>query len=152
MEQDQEDPAQYSDAYFQRRNPVTCEGLVQLCLGGPLPHYNGGLLVTRLRHFDAQRQRPGLPPDVAVLVSKMTEEKTELHLVNLNASQHRQVLVQAGSMGEHHCTEVWADRAPQSTVVDDNTLAISLPPRTKIVLELGMQRFVHNPTLALPYG
>ena len=83
--------------------PVTCAGLVQLCLGGPLPHYKGGLLVTRLRHFDAQRQRPGLPPDVAVLVSKMTEEKTELHLVNLSASQHRQVLVQAGSMGGHHC-------------------------------------------------
>ena len=151
MEQDQEDPAQYSDSYFQRRNPVTCEGLVQLTLGGPLPHYNGGLLVARLRHFDAQRRRPGLPPDVAALVSKMTGEKTELNLVNLSASQHQQVLVQAGSMGEHHFTEARADQAPHSTPVDDNTLEISLKPRTQIVLELDMQRFVHDPTLTLPW-
>ena len=32
MAQDEEDPAHYSDAYFQHRNPVTCEGLVQLSL------------------------------------------------------------------------------------------------------------------------
>ena len=61
MAQDEQDPATYNDAYFQQRNPVTCEGLVQLTLGAPLPHYNGGLLVTRLRFFDAQRRRPGLP-------------------------------------------------------------------------------------------
>ena len=47
---------------FQRRNPVTCEGLVQLTCGGPLPHYNGGLFVTRLRHFDPQQKRPGRAP------------------------------------------------------------------------------------------
>ena len=151
MAQDQEEPAQYSDAYFQRRNPVTCEGLVQLSLGGPLPHYNGGLLVTRLRHFDAQRRLPGLPPDVAALVSRMTSEKTELHLVNLSERHHRQVLVQAGSMGEHHFTEARADQALQHTVVDDKTLEIRLPPRTQILLELGMERFVHDPTLALPW-
>ena len=39
----------------------------------------------------------------------------------------------------------------QRTVVDDKTLEIRLPPRTQILLELGMQRFVHDPTLALPW-
>jgi len=151
MEQDQEDPAQYSDAYFQRRNPVTCEGLVQLTLGAPLPHYNGGLLVTRLRHFDAQRRRPGLPPDVAALVSRMTEEKAELALVNLSASEHREVLVQAGGMGEHEFTEVGTDRTPHRIAVNSKILEIGLPPGTQIRLELGMQRFVHDPTLALPW-
>ena len=35
MAEDDEDPASYGDAYFQRRNPITCEGLVQLTCGGP---------------------------------------------------------------------------------------------------------------------
>ena len=151
MEQDQEDPAHYSDAYFQSRNPAMCEGLVQLTLGAPLPHYNGGLLVSRLRHFDARRRRPGLPPDVAALVSRMTEEDAELTLVNLSASEHREVLVQAGGMGEHEFTEVRADRAPYRTAVNGTTLEIGLPPGTQITLDLGMKRFVHDPTLALPW-
>ena len=75
MAQDEQDPATYNDAYFQQRNPVTCEGLVQLTMGAPLPHYNGGLLVTRLRHFDIQRRRPGLPPDVAALVSGLSGDR-----------------------------------------------------------------------------
>ena len=58
MAEDDQDPATYSDAYFQHRNPVTCEGAVQLTMGAPLPHYNGGLLVGRLRYFDCAQQRP----------------------------------------------------------------------------------------------
>jgi len=151
MAQDEEDPAQYSDAYFQRRNPVTCEGLVQLSMGGPLPHYNGGLLVTKLRHFDAEHRRSGLPPDVAALVPKMSADSTELILVNLSESASRRVLVQAGSMGEHRFSEVRVERAAQSIAVHDKVLEINLPPRTQIELERGMQRFVHEPALALPY-
>ena len=150
MEQDEEDPAQYSDAYFQRRNPVTCEGLVQLTLGAPLPHYNGGLLVSALRHFDARRRRPGLPPDVAALVTGMTAERTDLTLVNLG-SEHRRVMIQAGGMGEHEFTEVVADGARHRTDVNEATLEIGLPPGTQISLELGMRRFVNRPTLALPW-
>lgn len=151
MAQDEEDPAHYSDAYFQHRNPVTCEGLVQLSMGGPLPHYNGGLLVTRLRHFDSEHQRPGLPPDVAALVPKMTADSTELILVNLSESASRRVLVQAGSMGEHRFSKVQLGQTAQSVAVHDKVLEISLPPRTQIKLELGMQRFVYEPALALPF-
>ena len=151
MEQDEEDPAQYSDAYFQRRNPVTCEGLVQLTLGAPLPHYNGGLPVTRLRHFDAQRRRPGLPPDVAALVSRMTEDRAELTLVNLSASERRQVLIQAGGMGEHDFTEIGIDGSAPHTPPNGKTLEVGLPAGTQIRLELGMKRFVRAPTLALPW-
>ena len=35
MAEDDQDPATYNDAYFQRRNPVACEGLVQLTMGAP---------------------------------------------------------------------------------------------------------------------
>ncbi len=134
MEQDEEDTAGYSDAYFQRRNPVTCEGL----------------LVSRLRHFDAQRRRPGLPPDVAALVSAMTAERTDLTLVNLGP-EHRQVLIQAGGMGEHEFTEAGADGDRQLTAVNGAAVEIGLPPGTRIRLELGMRRFVNRPTLAFPW-
>ncbi|MCY3551500.1 MAG: hypothetical protein OXH39_13650 [Candidatus Poribacteria bacterium] len=153
MENDEEDPAGYGDAYFQRRNPVTCEGLVQLTCGGPLPHYNGGLLVTRVRHFDAQQKRPGLPPDVGALVTEMTTDTTRLQLVNLNTTEPREVVVQAGAMGEHNFTSVNVnDGQNRDTVpVNGTYLHIHLPPNTEIDLELGMERFVNAPSYRQPW-
>ena len=153
MKSDEEDPAGYGDAYFQRRNPVTCEGLVQLTCGGPLPHYNGGLLVTRVRHFDPQQQRPGLPADVAALVTKLTDDTTELEFVNLNATEARDVVVQAGSMGEHNFTTARAtDDSNGSTVeVNGTYLQVHLPPNTHIALEVGTERFVNAPSYKEPW-
>ena len=152
MANDDEDPANYGDAYFQRRNPITCEGLVQLTCGGPLPHYNGGLFVTRLRHFDVQQQRPGLPPDVGALVTKMTADTTELQLVNLNKTASREVIVQAGAMGEHNFTSARANigQAVQTVPVNGTYLHVQLPPNTEIDLELGMERFVNAPSYRQP--
>lgn len=153
MESDEEDPAGYGDAYFQRRNPVTCEGLVQLTCGGPLPHYNGGLFVTRMRHFDPQQKRPGLPADVAALVSKMTNDTAELELINLNATEASDVIVQAGAMGEHNFTTACAkDGNSEHTVTVNGTyLQVHLPPNTYIALEVGMERFVNPPSYQQPW-
>ena len=153
MASDDEDPAQYGDAYFQRRNPVTCEGLVQLTCGGPLPHYNGGLLVTRLRHFDPERKRPGLPEDVAALVSKMTVDQTELQLVNLNPEEARDVLIQAGAMGEHSFTSVELPNGHdnQTVSVNDKYLQVHLPPSTALKLTLGVQLFANAPSFQPPW-
>ncbi len=153
MENDEEDPAGYGDAYFQRRNPVTCEGLVELTCGGPLPHYNGGLLVTRVRHFDPQEKRPGLPADVAALVSKLTADMTELELVNLNTSEARDVIIQAGSMGEHNFTTARAKdgNAEKTVEVDGTYLQVHLPPNTHIALAVRMERFVNTPSYQQPW-
>ena len=153
MENDDEDPAGYGDAYFQRRNPVTCEGLVQLTCGGPLPHYNGGLFVTRVRHFDPQQQRPGLPPDVGALVTKITADTTELQLVNLSTTASREVIVQAGAMGEHNFTSarVSTGQEGQTVPVNGVYLRVQLPPNTEIDLELGMERFVNAPSYRQPW-
>ena len=153
MANDDEDPAGYGDAYFQRRNPITCEGLVQLTCGGPLPHYNGGLFVTRVRYFDPQQERPGLPPDVGALVTKMTADTTELQLVNLNKTASREVIVQAGAMGEHNFTSarVSTGQAVQTVPVNGMYLCVQLPPNTEIDLELGMARFVNAPSYKQPW-
>ena len=150
MENDEEDPAGYGDAYFQRRNPVTCEGLVELTCGGPLPHYNGGLLVTRVRHYDAHNNRPGLPEDVAALVSKLTANTVELELINLSASEARDVIVQAGSMGEHNFTTASAN-GDNKVEVNGTYLQVHLPPNTQIALEVGMERFVNVPSYKQPW-
>ena len=153
MADDDEDPAHYGDAYFQRRNPITCEGLVQLTCGGPLPHYNGGLLVTRVRHFDGQQKRPGLPPDVGALVTKMTVDTTEIQFVNLNTTESRDVIVQAGAMGEHNFTSVSINDGQnrQSIPINGTFLHVHLPPYTHIDLELGMHRFVNAPSYKHPW-
>ena len=77
-------------------------------MGAPLPHYNeaaGGAA----GYFDCAQQRPGLPPDVAALVSGLSESGCEVTLINLSETEEREVLIQAGAMGEHRFTDVQID-------------------------------------------
>ena len=178
MRQDQQDPATYGDWYLQVRNPITVEGLIQLTMGGPLFMYNGGLLMVRLRYFDAQRQRPGLPADVAALVETLEDESAALHLVNLNPTQERELIVQGGAYGEHRFTTVSCQRRRDltadevgnsggdpasyqsrvgdqleevSTQVDDTRFAVRLEPGSQVRLDLGMERFVGDPSYGQPW-
>ena len=68
--------------------------------------YNGGLMLTRLRYFDVERRRPGLPEGVAALVESLEAERTVVRLVNTSAFAVKKVLIQAGMFGEHRFTEV----------------------------------------------
>jgi hypothetical protein len=169
--QDRQDPQTYGDYYLQVRNPISAEGLVQLTLGAPLPIYNGGLLMARLRYYDVQRQRPGLPADVAALVESIEDERTVLHLANLSASQYREVLLEAGAYGEHQFTTVGyrvrgdggvesPHLAGQTVVTSEEKrlsvhgpwLQVHMRPGSEVTLDLGMKRFAHAPSLALPPG
>mgnify|MGYP003693827451 CR=1 FL=1 len=67
-------------------NPAATESLVQLMWGALLPGREGGLLNARLRYFDPERRRAGVPQDVAALVSELSDTRTVVTLVNLNAS------------------------------------------------------------------
>ena len=82
-------------------NPAATESLVQLMWGALLPGREGGLLNARLRYFDPDRKRAGVPEDVAALVSELSDTRTVVTLVNLNPSQPRTVIVQGGGYGEH---------------------------------------------------
>ncbi len=63
--------------------------------------YNGGLQQARVRYHDADARRPGLPPSVAALVSRIDPEATVVDLVNLDPQAARSVVVQAGAFAEH---------------------------------------------------
>jgi hypothetical protein len=156
--------------HWQTINPVTTEALVQLTLGAPQLIYNGGLLHTTVRYFDPAKGRPGLPQDVAALVTKVEADRAVLQLVNLNPFEPREVIVQAGSFGEHQFTrvkyQVRTDPEPiqpdhfarpdfrfEDRFVDVNRkfFAVRLPPGTGLTLDMGMKRFVNQPTYAFPW-
>ena len=178
MREDTQDPSTYGDWYLQVRNPVFAEGLVQLTTGSPLYMYNGGLQMTRLRHFDPIRRRPGLPPDVGALVEEIGPDRAVLRLANLSPTQERPILLQAGGFAEHRFTQaVFNQRRPptaaevglghthaeqyRQTVQEQHTekrvaidgahLQVDLQPGCEIRLELGMERNVNTPTYALPW-
>src|SRR5690606_12047467 len=86
---------------WQEMCPVYFEGLLQLTLGAPMHLSHGGLQHARVRYFDADHRRPGLPQDVAALVEKLDAEGAQIKLVNVSQFEEREVILQAGSFGEH---------------------------------------------------
>ena len=170
IEADEADLTQVNIHHWQELNPVVTEALVQLTLGAPQIIYNGGLLFSHVRYFDPDRQRPGLPLDVAALVESVEAERVVVTLVNLSPFAMRRLIIQAGGFGEHRfTTAAYEERtsdypgsqkryaapqlatAPTTVAVDAPTVQVELPPAMMIRLELGMKRFVNDPSYALPW-
>jgi hypothetical protein len=103
-------PATADIHLWQKMNPVATEALTQLCFGAPQVLYNGGLLQARLRYYDGDRARAGLPPDVAALVERIDPAATALTLVNLDPAATHRVIVQAGAFAEHRIQAVRQSR------------------------------------------
>jgi len=156
---------------WQNVNPVVTEALTQLMWGGPQVIYNGGLQQARVRYFDAVAGRPGVPDQVAALVSAIDPDETVVTLVNLSATDDCVLVVQAGAFAEHqihtatataasptwpgHDTE-YIHRPPIETVVSRTVnaphLTVELPAGTMITLTLRMSLHVHQPTYRSPIG
>jgi hypothetical protein len=92
--------------FWQEVQPVVTEILTQLTLGAPQVLYNGGLQVARLRYFDADAGRIGLPDEVSALVTKITKDQTWVELVNTSISKTHRVILLAGAFGEHQFDSV----------------------------------------------
>lgn len=60
-------------------NPAVVDELVHLVLGGIPPGNRGTVLHCRVRYFDPEARRAGLPPEVAALVEKLSADETVLH-------------------------------------------------------------------------
>lgn len=165
IEQDHADLRHVYHHHWQQLNPVTTEALVQLTLGAPQPIYNGGLLVAPLRYFDGERGRPGLPHDVAALVTQVSAGQLTLQLVNVSTTQARSVVLQAGSFGEHRFDQVafntriseypgrqTAYAAPETQVeqriesIDATRFEVNLPAGCEIALTISMTRNVNLPS------
>ncbi|MEV7044585.1 hypothetical protein [Amycolatopsis sp. NPDC051061] len=156
---------------WQQSNPVVTEALVQLTWGGPQVVYNGGLQQARVRYYDAQARRPGLPPMVSALVSSIDPDATVLELVNLDPQTPRSVIVQAGAFAEHHirtaghsvCDDPsWIGDlydyghgepavTSASIAVEGPWLRVELPRSTRIRLTLRLALRARTPSYATPF-
>ncbi len=129
-------------------NPCSVRSLLELTMGGVHPGVGGNVLIASVRYFDPERRRPGLPEDVAALVSNLTANEATVTLVNVNQLQPRTVIIQGGAYGEHEI--VAAKLGDEETAVGGAAVRIALEPGAGSPLTLRLRRHAHRPTLAMP--
>jgi hypothetical protein len=156
---------------WQDLNPVVTEVLTQLTWGAPQVVYNGGIAQARLRYYDADRGRPGLPPDVAALVSSIDPDATAVTLINVSGTRSRTVIVQAGVFAEHDIASAryetagpgwtgseadYAHREPELSVTQTEVggpwLDIVLPPGCQISLTVSLRMRVRAVAMRTPWS
>jgi hypothetical protein len=136
-----DDPMEY--------NPATVRTLINLMLGGIHPGHRGAPLHCRMRYFDPNRRRAGVPEDVAALVDRLSDLETSLTLVNLNQTEPRTVIVQTGGYAEHQCLTVTV--GSDHTAVDAPTFTVGLAPGCGTRLTLAHHRYANPPTMRFPW-
>jgi len=132
-----------------RLTPAQTNALTNLMLGG---YFAGGriwMLHSRLRYFDPERRRAGIPPDVGALVEELTGDSVTVTLVNTNPVESRRVIVQAGGYAEHEFVSAKIDGSRMP--VGDTWMQVWLKPGCGARLEIGMDRYANQPTLVFPW-
>jgi hypothetical protein len=132
------------------KNPATVAALINLMLGGIHPGNRGSVLHSRLRYFDPVARRAGLPPDVAALVERMTDDQTIVSLVNINQIEGRTVMVQTGAYGEHQCQSVRHEH--REVPIGGRTFQVQIEPGCGAQLVITARRYANPPTLRQPWG
>ena len=148
MREEGNEPSTIDEDYLRDRNPVFHRGLLQLTMGAPQPVYYGGLVMAQVRHFDSERERPGLPPGVAALVEDVDSEGIAMTLVN-GGARDQELMVQAGAYGEHEFATVEFDGERASP--EANAISVSLPSGTRVDLRAELDRFENDPSYDCPW-
>lgn len=130
-------------------NPAAAGALTQLMWGALPPGRAGELMNARLRYFDPERKRAGVPEDVGALISEMGDTNTVVTLVNLSATQPRTIIVQGGAYGEHQFESV--DANGKTAALNARDFAVRLAPGAGAKLTLKMKRYANAPTVAFPW-
>jgi len=113
------------------------------------PDIGGAPLHCRLRYFDPEHRRPGIPEDVAALVEAMDADSVTVTLINISPSAPRNVLVQGGAYGEHQIVSV--SDGTTTKRVDAAWFPVRLAPASGARLVIRQKRFANAPTLDLPW-
>ncbi len=131
-------------------NPAQTDVLTSLMLGGLEPGHCGYPLHARVRYFDPERRRPGLPEDVAALVETLSAGEATVSLVNLDQVRGHTVIVQGGAYGEHRVTGVTVDG--RTTPVNRSSFSVRLAPGCGARFMVKADRYVNQPTFAFPWA
>lgn len=134
--------------YVQGMNPLQHNALAELTTGAYLTA-RIWTFHARVRYFDAARQRPGLPRDVAPLAEKFDANSTTVSLVNTNPVESRTLYLQSGGFAEHQI--VSASLNGQPVPVNDSAVRVKLAPGAGGQIVLQVKRYANEPTLRLPW-
>jgi hypothetical protein len=137
-------------------NPALTDQLTQLMMGGLPTGRRCHTLHCRLRYFDPDRRRAGLPADVGALVERMSDDSVTVSLVNLSPVNERTVVIQGGGYAEHTMERVTVEGGATVDVdtsygADRTAFALCLAPSAGCRLQIQQKRFAHRPTLAFPW-
>ena len=122
--------------------------LVELMLGGLPSRHIGAAWHTRLRYFDPDRGRAGIPEDVASLVDSMSEDEVSVTLVNVSPVRRHALVMQAGAYAEHQFTATQVNGT--AIALDEPAVTVQLAPGAGARLTLKMNRYANQPTHAFP--
>ena len=134
-------------------NPASITSLIRLMGGGffePAHARRSPPFHTRLRYFDPENRRAGVPKDVAVLVDRMTDRSVTVHMVNLNPVESRTIIVQGGAYGEHQLLAITCQ--DERVAIDAASCSILLEPGAGTILEIEMNRFTNQPKMDFPWN
>ena len=169
------DPVTFVDNKWINMDPMEIDNLVRFSIGGLPVRRQGEMLHSQVRYFDGDRLCPGLPPNVAAMVSRIEKDWIEIEVINLNAFEPRQLIVQGGAYGEHQF--ISADLQPfddnpssgrdsrnrrpsrreQSDSqshweLDASAFVIDLAPGSGSKLKLNIRRYVNQPGYDFPWN
>ncbi|MEI9907180.1 MAG: hypothetical protein WDO06_04030 [Actinomycetota bacterium] len=134
--------------------PVYFEGLAQMTMGAPMHISHGGLQHGKVRLFDGEKERPGLPEDVAVIVDGLTAETISMKAVNVNSTAKRVLVIQAGAFGEHRFTGVTVtSKSGQVTTqkLDGKYFALEIGAGSGAKLDFTIERYANKPSYETPW-
>ena len=133
-------------------NPAVTEALVRLMLGGIPVGRSAHTLHCRLRYFDPEKRRAGLPEDVAALVEAMSDDSVTVQFVNLDPVRERFVVVQGGAYSEHKMGTVALEGGAQLDVTGDRSaFTVRLAPGAGGRITISQDRFSRQPTFTFPW-
>ena len=144
----------YNIHAWQEFNPVYFEGLGQMVFGGPMHISHGGLQHGKVRFFDGKLKRPGLPPDVAVIVDGMDATTLSMQVANIGADA-QELFIQAGTFAEHSFESVvitGADGAVTEMAIGDKWFALDLVGGAVASLKFVISRYVNDPSYETPWS
>ena len=145
----------YSIHAWQEFNPIYLEGLSQMLSGAPMHISHGGLQFAKVRYFDGERKRSGLPDNVAAMVDKLTANSMRVHIANLSQGESRVLTLQAGNFGENRFDSVaisTEDGQVQTFEINNKWFTITLAAGAGAVLDFQYTHYANQPTYETPYS
>lgn len=140
---------------WQEFSPVYFEGLAQMTMGAPMHISHGGLQHGKVRFFDGQLQRPGLPSEVGAIVDKLTATTIGMQVANISSTDMHSLVIQAGAFGEHRFTSV--EIMTESGTIEKHEIGskwfqIDLTAGAGATLTFTIERYVNTPSYETPFS